>query len=73
MPCHLPRKGTISILSLLLSSEAHRDALLKILNESHVPEGTATKDLEHTVGQIVGMNIIAFNEDETHPGGNRPC
>lgn len=44
----------ISILSLLLSSEAHRDALLRILNESHVPEGTATKDLEHIVGQITG-------------------
>lgn len=35
----------ISIVSLLLSSEAHRDALLKVLNESHVPEGTAMKDL----------------------------
>lgn len=43
----LPEK--ISILSLLLSSEAHRDALLKILNESHVPEGTPTKHLEQIV------------------------
>lgn len=37
--------------------------LLKILNESHVPEGIATKDLEQVVGQIVG-SAITFNEDE---------
>lgn len=30
--------GQITILSLLLSSEVHRDALLKILNESHIPK-----------------------------------
>lgn len=36
----------ISVLSLLLSSEAYRDALLQILNESHILEGTTMKDLE---------------------------
>lgn len=35
----------ISILSLSLSSKAHQDELLK-MNESQVPEGIATKDLE---------------------------
>lgn len=57
----------ISILSLLLSSEAHRDALLKILNESQVPEGTAAEDLEYVVGQIARTNTITFNEDELTP------
>lgn len=33
---HTPSK--ISILSLLLSSEAHRDSLYKILNEAHVTQ-----------------------------------
>lgn len=42
----------ISILSLLITSEMHRDALLKILNESHVLEGIATKDLEKIVGKL---------------------
>lgn len=54
----------IFTLSLLLSSKAHRNALLKILYESHIPEGIATKDLEHTVGQIIGTNTITFKEDE---------
>lgn len=59
----------VSILSLLLLSEAHRDALLKILNESHVPEGIATNDLKNIVGQIADTNTITFNEDELLPKG----
>lgn len=54
----------ISILSLLPSSEVHRDALLNILNECHVREGIAKKDLEHIVGQIAGTSTITFNEDK---------
>lgn len=57
----------ILILSLLLSSEAHHDELLKSLNESHVPEGIATKYLEHIVGQIAGTNTIIFNKGELLP------
>lgn len=57
------------MLSLLLSSEEHRDALLKMLNESHVPEGTTMKDLEYIVGQIAGMNTITYSEDELIPEG----
>lgn len=42
----------ISILSLLLSSEEYRDALLKILKGSHVPEGIIAKELEQTVDRL---------------------
>lgn len=41
--------------------------MLKILNETHVPEGTATKKLEQVVGQIVRTTTITFNEDELAP------
>lgn len=58
----------ISILSLFLSSEMHRDALFNILKESHA-QGTATKDLERIVGQIIMMNKITFNKDELTPEG----
>lgn len=54
----------ISIISLLLSLEAHHDALRKILNESHVREGIETKDLEYMVGQIAETNTITFKEVE---------
>lgn len=46
-----------------------RDALIKILNEAHVPEGTTTKDLKHIVGQIAGMHTVTFDEDELTPEG----
>lgn len=61
------QSAQISILSLLLSPEAHHDTLVEILNEFDVPEGTVTKDLHHIVGQIVRMNTITFNEDELTP------
>lgn len=49
--------------------ETHRDALLKILNESPILEGIATKDLKQIMGQIIGTNIITFDEDELTPEG----
>lgn len=54
----------ISILSLLTSSETHRNALLKVLNESHVPNTTNPQELEQIVGQVLATNIITFTEDE---------
>lgn len=54
----------ISILSLLTSSEAHRNALLKVLNESYVPNTTNPRELEQIVGQVPATNIITFTEDE---------
>lgn len=61
--------GQISILSLLLSSKAHYDVLLKILTEYHVSKGIATKDLKHIVGEIAGTNTITFNKDDLTPNG----
>lgn len=53
-----------------------RDVLLKILNESQVLEGIATKDLQQIVGKIVRTNTITFNKDELAPQGTgilSPC
>lgn len=43
--------------------------MLKILNESHVSKGAATKDLENIVGQITRTKTITFKEDEFTPEG----
>lgn len=43
----------ISILSVLLSSEGHRDVLLKILNESHVP-----KVLQQKISRYYGASHL---------------
>lgn len=42
----------ISISSLLLYSEAHRDLLVEVLNESYVPEGVTMKELKQKLDRL---------------------
>lgn len=59
----------ISMLSLLLSSEAHRAALLKILNEAHVSHDITVNQLDGIVGNIVASNYLTFTDAELPPVG----
>ena len=56
-------------MSLLLNSEAHRDALVKILNEAHVAQDITVNQLDGIVGNIVASNYITFTDDELTPEG----
>ena len=60
---------SISMLSLLLSSEAHRAALLKILNEAHVSHDITVNQLDGIVGNIVASNYLTFSDTELPPAG----
>ncbi|PKI58270.1 hypothetical protein CRG98_021352 [Punica granatum] len=53
----------ISLLTLLLSSEPHRDALLKVLTIAQVPKETTPDKMEETVNSIFS-NQISFAKDE---------
>ncbi|PKI40156.1 hypothetical protein CRG98_039452 [Punica granatum] len=53
----------ISLLELLLSSEPHRDAFLKVLIAAQVPKEIAPKRIEEIVSSIFS-NQISFSEDE---------
>ncbi|PKI75851.1 hypothetical protein CRG98_003766 [Punica granatum] len=53
----------ISLLALLLSSESHRNALLKVLTAAQVPKDTAPDRIEETVNSIFS-NQISFADDE---------
>ncbi|PKI75857.1 hypothetical protein CRG98_003772 [Punica granatum] len=53
----------ISLLALLLSSEPHRDALLKVLTAVQVPKETTPNRIEETVNFIFLIQI-SFAEDE---------
>ncbi|EOY00458.1 Gag-pro-like protein [Theobroma cacao] len=59
----------ISLLSLLLNSEAHRNALLKVLNQAYVAQDISVEKLDHIVGNITVGNFIAFNDEEIPSGG----
>lgn len=59
----------ISILSLLMSSEAHRTALLKFLNEAYVEEDISVNQFDHVVANLSASNCLAFTDEEMPPKG----
>ncbi|KAK8707142.1 hypothetical protein V6N13_058206 [Hibiscus sabdariffa] len=59
----------ISILTLLLSSEAHRNALLKVLNQTFVPSDVSVYKLDRLVNNLHVDNFISFSEDKIPPEG----
>ncbi|XP_040951519.1 uncharacterized protein [Gossypium hirsutum] len=59
----------ISVLALLLSSEVHRKALMKVLNETYVANDISVNKLDWLVNNISADNFIFFNDDEIPPGG----
>ncbi|XP_019259854.1 PREDICTED: uncharacterized protein LOC109237913 [Nicotiana attenuata] len=54
----------ISLLSLLIHSDEHRRALMKILNEAHVPDKITMNHLEKIANKIFEANRITFSDDE---------
>ncbi|XP_019430121.1 PREDICTED: uncharacterized protein LOC109337570, partial [Lupinus angustifolius] len=54
----------ISLLSLLMSSEAHRNVLLKVLNQAHVSHDITTDKLGGIVNNIVADNYTSFRDEE---------
>ncbi|XP_010030851.2 uncharacterized protein LOC104420769 [Eucalyptus grandis] len=65
--CKMPAQ--ISLLELFKTSEKHRNALLKILNEVHVPEAIGEVQLEEFVGAILLRDQITFSERDLPPEG----
>ncbi|XP_070019778.1 uncharacterized protein [Nicotiana sylvestris] len=59
----------ISILALLQSSEAHKNALMKILSEAYVPSNITGGEIANMVGQVLESHKITFHEDELPPEG----
>ncbi|XP_019240597.1 PREDICTED: uncharacterized protein LOC109220593, partial [Nicotiana attenuata] len=54
----------ISLLSLLIRSDEHRRALMKILNEAHVPDKISVNHLEKIANKIFEVNRVTFSDDE---------
>lgn len=60
----------ISILSLLLSFEAHRGAILKILNEAHFTHDITVNQFDKVVANITISSCLGFSNDELPPEGH---
>ena len=54
----------ISILSLLLNFEAHRDALMKILGQAFVNLDVTIGQFDGIVGNITACNNLYFSDEE---------
>ncbi|XP_070015019.1 uncharacterized protein [Nicotiana sylvestris] len=59
----------ISILALLQSSEAYKNALMKILTKAYVPSNITRGEMANMVGQVLESHKITFHEDELPPEG----
>lgn len=54
----------ISILSLLLSYDAHRGSLLNILNEAHVTKDIIANQFDGVLANITASSCFGFISDE---------
>ena len=51
-------------MGLLLTSDLHREALIKILKKVKVPKGIATDKLGHVVNEVLALDQISFSPEE---------
>ena len=59
----------ISILSLLLSSESHRNALMKVLSAAYVPQDISVNQLEGVAAGITAGRSLGFSDEDLPPEG----
>jgi len=65
----------ISLMSLILSSEPHYNALQKVLNEAYVPQDMTQRTMEYLVKRINATNYLYITKDKLDAGGtghNKP-
>ncbi|XP_050908104.1 uncharacterized protein LOC127121698 [Lathyrus oleraceus] len=59
----------ISIMSLLLNSQAHREALLKVLSQAHVTQSITVDQFDGVVVNITTYNTLSFSGEELPEDG----
>ncbi|KAI5438373.1 hypothetical protein KIW84_024207 [Lathyrus oleraceus] len=60
----LQTPSKISVLSLLMNSEAHREALQKFLEQAYVEHDVTVDQLDHIVANITSCNNLSFCDEE---------
>ena len=64
----LPAK--ISLLVLMLNSEPHREAVLKILKQAYVPHNASIDKIDCLVGNVMMANYLSFSDNGIPPDGH---
>ncbi|GAU51876.1 hypothetical protein TSUD_416610, partial [Trifolium subterraneum] len=65
----LQTPSKISVLSLLLNSDAHREALMKVLDQAFVDHDVSVGQFGGIVGNITACNNLSFSDEELPKGG----
>jgi hypothetical protein len=60
----LQTPSKISILSLLMNSEAHREALMKVLDQAYVEQDVTLGQFGSIVGNVTACNNLSFSDEE---------
>ncbi|XP_039683784.1 uncharacterized protein [Medicago truncatula] len=60
----LQTPSKISIMSLLTSSDAHREALMKVLNQAYVDHDVTLDQFGSIVGNVTACNNLSFSEED---------
>ncbi|WMV13856.1 hypothetical protein MTR67_007241 [Solanum verrucosum] len=67
---HLKKTNAqVLILSLLLTSDVHRNALLQILSGAYVPSETTSEALARMIEHVIDSHRISFDNEELPPEG----
>ncbi|RDY12556.1 hypothetical protein CR513_02624, partial [Mucuna pruriens] len=61
----------ISLLSLLLNSEGHRNLLLKVLKEAHVAQDITMEKFRGMVNNLTSKRCLTFSDEEVSKEGRR--
>ncbi|GAU10263.1 hypothetical protein TSUD_420330, partial [Trifolium subterraneum] len=60
----LQTPSKISMLSLLMNSDAHRDALMKVLDQAYVDHDVTLGQFGSIVGNVTACNNLSFGDEE---------
>ncbi|GAU10591.1 hypothetical protein TSUD_421010, partial [Trifolium subterraneum] len=60
----LQTPSKISMLSLLLNSDAHREALMKVLDQAYVDHDVTLGQFGSIVGNVTACNNLSFSDEE---------
>lgn len=52
------------MLPLLLSSEAHKDSLMKVLSAAHITKDITMEQFDDVIACVTTRNFLGFNDDE---------
>ena len=61
----------ISMMALLLCSEAHAKALIKFMKTAHVPQETSVDQFQECVASLTADNGLGFSDADLTPKGRK--